>query len=331
MRLRNRDLHATPDARHFVGQIVVRQLGFLPSRVLGSGFCRQRFFRSRSQGRLHDAQQIEHRQRQAETEQGRLGISQRVDFASQRSGQVLERGFDVPAVQVRLGRLGRPHLGRQICQQMHFHLALAGRLIAGDGDPSHREVRAVLSPQQQGLFVDHARAATTNFLPLPLQFSFQGAVLPHEKVSLAVFDSKQEFERAEVGVGHPALLLQNPLQQSGKQRPLIGVAVLAGDDILQQLPLRIEHHHRMPGQGSGRPCVATLPADGRCRPGDCRRRSGSRSRAAVPAHAAEFVDDHGQIDCRFPNEAFRDGGFDASQLIVDSLYGEARSSSNRAW
>ena len=64
-------------------------------------------------------------------------------------------------------------------------------------------------------------------------------------------DAEEEAGRAEVAVGDPDLAGPDRLQDLIQQRPLLGVAVLAGEHVGDQHRLRVEHDQGLARQGPG--------------------------------------------------------------------------------
>jgi hypothetical protein len=94
---RNGDHHPVVSPRHLIGQMIPRDLLFNDLLAVD---CAQRRFD-------HTHQVVRH-QRYAESEQGRLGVAQRVDLAIERRLQFLERGLDGPALAVQICDCLRP-------------------------------------------------------------------------------------------------------------------------------------------------------------------------------------------------------------------------------
>ena len=101
---RHGDHHSGSHLSDFQGEIIHRQFFFHVLLALRG-----------TDRRFHHRHRVVRHTSRAESEQRRLGIPQRVDLASQILGQVLEAGFDRPAVGVKIGNPYRAgHLPWQI-------------------------------------------------------------------------------------------------------------------------------------------------------------------------------------------------------------------------
>jgi len=70
-------------------------------------------------------------------------------------------------------------------------------------------------------------------------------------------DAQQETLEAEVAVGHPQGAFLDQLEDGIDQGALLGMPVLAQDDVGYQLVGRFEDAKRLTRQGSGRCCLVS--------------------------------------------------------------------------
>jgi hypothetical protein len=86
------------------------------------------------------------------------------------------------------------------------------------------------------------------------------AVLADDESGLPLGQAEQEGGGAEVAVGDPQVLGGDALEQARQQGALLGVGVLAAEDVGGQLQLGLEDDQRLPRQGAGRRAAQLLEA-----------------------------------------------------------------------
>jgi hypothetical protein len=271
-----------------------------------------------AKGRFDGTHHVVGHQRHAKAQQGRLGITQRLDLALERLLHLLEGGFNRPATTINIGNLlciGRPE--RYVRQQMNLGVAVPGRLVQDyrDASPEEHLARGIGGPK--ALLEDRPRGASALGLALAHERVEQGrTVLTDHERTLPRGDPEQEAGGAEVAVGDPKILRRDRVHDLIQQRPFLSMAVFAEYDIGGQHPLRFEDDQGVTGQGPGphRPqfldpvlglgqvvAVEDLGAIA----GQKRRHAGSHGRADGPEPLG-----------RRPDHGCGDGRLDAFDLTV---------------
>src|SRR5205823_10562036 len=158
----------------------------------------------------------------------------------------------------------------------------------------------------------------TEFFP-----SQVAGMLADEEVRLATLDPEHELGGAEIAVVNPHLSFPDQLQRRANQGPLLGMAVLTGNDVRHQVALRVVHDQRLPRQRRGRLPAQHLEATLRGRQvvavQDLYTVSGDRRRQFGP----QFRDDSGEASRRIAYEGRGEGEFGALELAVDGDEGGA--------
>ena len=243
LRWRQRDHHPFVRRSHLVGQVVVRHL-----RLDGLAAV------LRPQRRPDRRQHVVRHQRHREPEQSRFRIGQRVDLADQGFGQCLEHVLEPPALPVSLGQ--RPGVGplpRHVRQQEQFLLLVPGRLVQVQPDAAEGHCPAAVRLGDRDRLLGHRPGGDPAHLGprralLPVE---RRLVLTHQEAAAAGAGAEDQPRRAEVAVGDPEVAGLDPRQHLIDQGPLLGVGVLARDNIDDQHGGRVEDHQRLPRQGRG--------------------------------------------------------------------------------
>ena len=161
---RNSDQHAPVRGGNLFRQVVSRQLLSWHNVAV-----------SLRQAGLHDAQQIVSRHRQAKCQQGSFRIGQRPDFTLQRLLQFLEGIFHRPPAAVAFGHRNARELPFwQVGQDLDFPVAVFGRLVQYERDPTDFQHSSIGMRQTHRLLIDHPRGAASDNAALFEQFIGQG-------------------------------------------------------------------------------------------------------------------------------------------------------------
>ena len=308
---------ACPFAFAFQGDVVHRQLLF--HKLLAVRGTQRRF---------HDRHRVVGHQGQTETKQRRLGITQRVDLATQVFRQMLEGGLHRPAVGIQAGDLQAiRHLHRKVREDVELPVALLGRLVQGDRDAPHRQRLAVLLIRQQDcLFIDRsAPLVLPDQTTLPLQFPHQvRLMLAEDEKCGSPGNSEHDPGRAKIPIGDHALATQHGLDNLLGQRTLLGVPVFAGNHVANQIPLGIVEHQRLSRQS--RRSVPTQPQE----PMICARQviaiqdpqaKSRQQRRRTNAHGFER---RAKFGLAMTDQGRRDRQFQMFQLVVHGLPGHGK-------